>query len=427
MKILIASTGVPGHLNPLLAAASIFMKHGHEVAVQTSTELQPMVEAAGVTFLPEIPEANTFVGYFIANFPERQDRAPGMEMIGFDVEHFFARNLPAQATSLKSALRQFPADLIVADSTYWGTFPLLLEPRESRPAIAHLGISCLNLASGKNLPQRPGSSEEERRAEREQRERVILKPVQIAVDRALASVGCPPLPCPVMETVSVLSDLYLHPGIESFEYPDTDDSSSKVHFIGPLPLVAGQAELPDWWEGLDKTKRLVLVTQGTIANRDLGQLIGPALTALADEKDLVVLVATGGAEFDSIPVALPANARVASFLPYGQVMPHIDLLITNGGYGTVNMALAHGIPIVSAGLTEDKEEVSAHVQWAGVGLDLRTSEATPAALHAAAREILDTPGYRDQAKRFALEFASHDTETELLRHVEACVQQLLEA
>jgi UDP:flavonoid glycosyltransferase YjiC (YdhE family) len=39
-----------------------------------------------------------------------------------------------------------------------------------------------------------------------------------------------------------------------------------------------------------------------------------------------------------------------------------NLLITNGGYSTVNLAISHGIPIISAGLTEDKEEVSAHVQ-----------------------------------------------------------------
>ncbi|MBB5065903.1 glycosyltransferase [Granulicella mallensis] len=427
MKILIASIGVPGHLNPLLSAASIFAKHGHEVAVQTSNEMQAVIEAAGVTFLPEIPEANTSGGYFFANFPERQEKTPGMEMIAFDLEHFFARNLPAQAASLKAALRDFPADLILADSMYWGTLPMLLEPREQRPAIAHMGISILNLGSGKNLPQRPGSSEEERSAERQRRVRVMLKPGQMAVDRALASVGCSPLPCPVMESLSSLSDLYLHPGIESFEYPDTDGAVSKVRYIGPLPLAAGQAPLPEWWADLDKTKRLVLVTQGTIANRDLGQLIGPTLTALAEEEDLLVLVTTGNAPAESIPVELPKNARVASFLPYEQVMPHIDLLITNGGYGTVNMALAHGIAVISAGLTEDKEEVSAHMQWAGVGLDLRTNQATPEAVHAATREILDTPGYREQAKKFALEFASHDAEAELLSAVEACVQQLVEA
>jgi UDP:flavonoid glycosyltransferase YjiC (YdhE family) len=101
-------------------------------------------------------------------------------------------------------------------------------------------------------------------------------------------------------------------------------------------------------------------------------------------------------------------------------MPKLDLLITNGGYGTVNMALEHGIPIISAGLTEDKEEVSAHVQWAGVGIDLRTNHATPETVHAAARKILDSPDYRAQAQKLSQEFASHNTEMELLTKIEEC-------
>lgn len=99
----------------------------------------------------------------------------------------------------------------------------------------------------------------------------------------------------------------------------------------------------------------------------------------------------------------------------------MDLLITNGGYGTVNLALAQGIPIVSAGITEDKEEVSAHVQWAGVGIDLRTERATAESLRAAAREVFDNPAYCERAKELAREFASHNTEMEVLRLIEACV------
>jgi UDP:flavonoid glycosyltransferase YjiC (YdhE family) len=200
-----------------------------------------------------------------------------------------------------------------------------------------------------------------------------------------------------------------------------------VHFIGRLPLPAAPYSLPEWWHDLDETRRLVLVTQGTIANRDLGQLVGPALQGLAEQEDLIVLVTTGGQPAESIPVDIPANARVTDFLPYEYVLPRVDLLITNGGYGTVNMALAHGVPIVSAGLTEDKEEVSAHVQWSGAGIDLRTNQANPEMVRTAARQILDSSVYRDRARELAKEFAQHDTETELLNLLEAWVQPAVEA
>jgi UDP:flavonoid glycosyltransferase YjiC (YdhE family) len=126
-------------------------------------------------------------------------------------------------------------------------------------------------------------------------------------------------------------------------------------------------------------------------------------------------------------VDIPANARVAAFLPYESVLPKVDLLITNGGYGTVNMALAQGVPIVSAGLTEDKEEVSAHVQWSGAGIDLRTNQANPEMVRSAARQILDSSAYRNRARQLAEEFARHDTEAELLELLEACVKVTIEA
>jgi len=138
-------------------------------------------------------------------------------------------------------------------------------------------------------------------------------------------------------------------------------------------------------------------------------------------------VTTGGQPAGSIPVDIPDNARVTAFLPYEQVLPKVDLLITNGGYGTVNMALAHGIPIVSGGLTEDKEEVSATVQWSGAGIDLRTNQANPEMVRSAARQILDSSVYRDRARELAEEFAQHDTEAKLLDLLEACVEPAIEA
>jgi UDP:flavonoid glycosyltransferase YjiC (YdhE family) len=322
------------------------------------------------------------------------------------------------------SLYDFKADLILADSLYWGTLPMLVGPRHKRPAIAHLGISVVNIASGKNIPMRPDETSEQREAELQLRERLMLQPAQQAVNAALASLGFAMLPCPILEAMTELPDLYLHPGIESFEYPD---SNSKVKYIGALPAPTGQPKLPEWWQKLDRTKRLVLVTQGTVANRDLGQVIGPALIALSGREDVTIIVTTGDQPAEAIPVAIPANARITSFLPYAQIMPEIDLLITNGGYGTVNMAISHGIPVISAGLTEDKEEVSAHVQWSGAGIDLRTNEATPEAIRYAVDEIFTQPGYRERAQQLSLEFASHDVEVELLSLIEECITETIDA
>lgn len=422
MKILIASTTAPSHLNPLLTVANILIKHNHEVVLQTAPELKSMVEAAGVPFIPELPETNSFADLMAhMELPERQTKNPSMEIQAFDLEYYFGKQIGSQVAGLRQALRDFPADVILADAAFFGTLPLLLGKREERPAIVHLGVTLLNPFTTKNSPPRPGMTKQEQLAKHERREEVFHQPSKAAMDQALAELGCPPLPCSPLESMTVLPDLFLQTGIESFQY--SEDSSSRVHHVGLLPVPPKQHELPAWWHELDQTKRLVLVTQGIVANRDLRQLISPTLTALAEEKDVVVVATTGEQPGKSLPIEIPANAHVAAFLPYELILPSVDLLITNGGYGTVNLALAQGIPIVSAGMTEDKEEVSAHVQWAGVGIDLRTNQPTVESIHAAAREILDNPVYRQRAKELAQEFASHNTEMEVLNLIEACVPE----
>lgn len=411
MKILLASVGVPGHLNPLLAAATILARH-HEVVVQTSDELRPVVDAAGLRFLPELPGSKTFSGTFIDESPWFATMPPGLEKTARVIAAFFAGKIAVHSSNLQHALSQFPADLILADSMYFGTLPMLLGPRSARPTIAHLGISVLNVHTGKGVPP----SVAERSLQHQQLQSLLLQPLQPAFDRALVAMGRGPLPCPALESLSVLADLFLHPGIASFEYPEA--RTAAVHCIGRLPLPASQTPLPWWWESLDRSKRLVVVTQGTIANYDFSELVGPTLTGLAGESDLNILVTTGNRPIESIPVPIPANAHVATFLPLEEILPQVDLLITNGGYGTVNMALAHGVPIVAAGLTEDKEEVSAHVQWAGVGIDLRTQRPEPEAVRRATREVLDQTHYKARAAAMAEEFASHNSSEELLELIE---------
>jgi hypothetical protein len=139
------------------------------------------------------------------------------------------------------------------------------------------------------------------------------------------------------------------------------------------------------------TDKVVLVTQGTVANYNFELLIAPTLAALANESDVLVVATAGGCTVEAIPGAIPSNARLASYLPFEWLLPRVDVLVTNGGYGSVNQAMSFGIPLVTAGMTEDKADVNARVAWSGVGLNLATNEPTPDALRAPSVPCLIDP------------------------------------
>ncbi|MDX3191834.1 hypothetical protein PV458_25775 [Streptomyces sp. MN03-5084-2B] len=130
------------------------------------------------------------------------------------------------------------------------------------------------------------------------------------------------------------------------------DNATKVRdLLRPLAFAEGQG-LP--WE--DIWAAVAARAAGTTYTDD---------DRLAEE-DVLVAVATGGRPLDSLP-PLPPNARAAEFLPYDELLPKTGVYVVNGGYGGVQYALRHGVPIVAAGHQEDKPEVVARVAWAGVG------------------------------------------------------------
>ncbi|HYZ21634.1 MAG TPA: nucleotide disphospho-sugar-binding domain-containing protein, partial [Rhodopila sp.] len=235
----------------------------------------------------------------------------------------------------------------------------------------------------------------------------------------LQHLGVGPVSLPLFDSVVGLADAYMQLSVPSFEFPRKIPPT--VNFVGTPPIIARQAPLPPWANELDGARRVVLVTQGTQANDNFDALVAPTLAALANEPDVLVVATAGGRPVEAIPGPIPGNARVASNLPFEWMLPKVDVLVTNGGYGTVNQAMSSGIPLVTAGTCADKADVNARVAWSGVGINLSTNEPTQAGLREAVRTVLDTPRYRARAAAMADEFRNIDTRSELLRVINQVV------
>jgi MGT family glycosyltransferase len=427
MKVLMASTPATGHLNPVLGVARDLLGDGHEVTVLSGSALRSRIEAAGAAFRAFPAAADLDLTDIVSIVPELKTMAPGPEQARLAGMRVFVDPIPAQYEGLQRAIHECRPDVIVGDNTIFGVLPLLLGPRAARPPVVLCGTSFLHLPRDDGAPHFLGLWPATTREQRdryatlaEQRDRAVGEPVRHHLNETLARLGVGPLPMQLFSSSVMLADAYLQLSVPSFEFPC--DAPPNVHFVGTPPIVPNQAPLPSWASDLDGPRKVVLVTQGTVANHDFGLLVRPTLDALAEERDVLVVATTGGRPIVSIPGVIPPNARVSRYLPFEWALAKASVLVTNGGYGSVTQALSYGLPIVGAGTTQDKADVNARVAWTGAGIDLGTNQPTPQALRQAVRTVLDQPSYRSRAKALADEFAKHDTRSEVLRIINSLVR-----
>jgi MGT family glycosyltransferase len=409
---LLCASPIQGHVAPVIAIARDLVSRGHDVTVLTGSRFRDAVEAAGAAHRPLTGVADYDDRVMQDLLPDR-DRHRGIAKLEYDVQTMFVRPVPAQFDALERAVAELAPDAVLIEGAFAGALPLVLDDPASRPPVLGVGViplmqlSADTAPSGLGLPPMRGAVGRIRnRVLNAFVTKVVFRKTQALADRIVRELGRPGLDTFVFDFTR-LCDRYLQLSPAEFEYP-RGDLSPNVRFVGTiLPPAPADPVLPEWWEELDGDRPVVHVTQGTIDNKDFGRLVRPTLDALAD-RDVLVVVATGGRPVEELG-ELPGNARAAEFLPYDLLLPRTDVFVTNAGFGGTQYALSHGVPIVAAGDTEDKPEVSMRVQWSGVGVNLRTGTPSAAAVAKAVDEVLADRTYRDRARSMAARIRDYDT------------------
>ena len=154
-----------------------------------------------------------------------------------------------------------------------------------------------------------------------------------------------------------------------------------VRLVGPCDWDP-PVEPPAWLE--DIAEPIVLVTTSSEFQDD-GRLVRCALAALADEDIQVVATLPSGdpASFDP-----PPNSRVLPFVPHAPILDRAACLVTHGGMGATQKALARGVPVCVVPFGRDQLEVARRAEVAGAGTRLPARRLTPERLRGAVREAL---------------------------------------
>jgi UDP:flavonoid glycosyltransferase YjiC (YdhE family) len=264
------------------------------------------------------------------------------------------------------------------------------------------------------LPDRtPEGRERNKIANAAQKE--FFAPAQEAYTEALKSVGAEPRDEFLLDSLYTLPDRFVQMCARSVEY-ERSDAPATLRFAGGYPntkRTKSNWQVPKWWDEVvtnksDNGKKIVFVCQGTVA-MDFKQLVFPTTKALQDRSDVVLVIALGRPGI-SLPsdVRIPTNCHVEDFIPYDSILPHVDVFITTGGYGSFQRALKSGTPLIMAGTTEEKPESAARAERAGVAVNLRTTYPSTAQLSHAVDEVLGNPSFKTRAVEIQDEIAQHD-------------------
>jgi UDP:flavonoid glycosyltransferase YjiC (YdhE family) len=399
-RYLIAASPIPGHVMPLLLVGRDLRSRGHDVVMLTGDEHRQSVEEAGLqaTGLAEdarpkrARQANPVTPALVRRW--LNGRA--------EMTSVFIAPLVAQFNALRALLEQQAFDAVLCDLAFTGVLPLLLGDGSRVPVLV-CGVGPLTLSSADTPPFGLGWRPRQGRDYRAMTwtvHNILMADIQSALNKTLAGVGVGP--CPVFLTDwPVLAERLLQFTVAAMEFPRRDLPGS-VDFTGPVV-----GDVPKPREGA-RGRTVVHVTQGTWDNDDLDELVMPTLVGLADRDDILVVATTGNKKKSVAPQDIPTNARVTDFIPYAELLPTVDVMVTNGGYGGVHHALLYGIPLVIGGATADKPEIAARVAHAGAGVDLGAARPTPAAVAAAVQHVLRTPRYRHAARRLGEELRRHN-------------------
>ena len=437
-KLLICATPIYGHVMPIRAIAKELIARDYEVTFLCGSEYKEKIEHIGATFIPLIGDADITevkIARMVEEFIKADPPPPDDEVM----RRGFIEVIPDQHEGVQRALeimtKKEPEARIVIlfEGAFRGSLPTLLGAGEIHP-IGHIGLGIvpISLSSIDTPPWGPGnppdSSEEGRirnRAANEKNQQETFAKSQLRFEEILRDLGATVPGLFWRDTTVRLADRFVQMCAPSIEYPRSD-APSTLRFAGGLGpgLRDPMTSFPGWWDDIavnPAKKHIVAVSQGTLAI-DPNELIIPTMLAFKDSNGVIVVAALGkkGATLPE-GFLVPENTRYADFIPYDEMLQYSEVFVTNGGYGSVQHGLSHGVPLVVGGIRADKPENAMRVEWSGAGKNLRTHTPTPEMVYQAVTEVLEDPKYKTRAKEIQAEMQSYDPVGVVVENIEVVV------
>lgn len=388
-RVLAYTSPARGHLFPLTPLLIELHRRGHQVAVRTLQSCVELMDGLGFEAAP--------IDARLESMPHEDWRGRSAQQRLARSVRTFTERAEYDAADLAEAIDSWQPDLVVVDINSWGAlaaaerwggpwacfcpYPLALRSRDVPPF-------------GPGLPPPRGAAGRARDR--------LLRPVVLGtIERTMlpplnslrSGLGLDPLDR--FDDLVLGMPLLVYLTAEPFEYPRSDWPDNVV-MVGPCAWEP-RSEPPSWLATLDDP--IILVTTSS-EYQDDSRLVTTALRALADEP-VQVVATVPAAELDGHPV--PANAHVDRFIPHSAILDRAACVVTHGGMGATQKALARGVPVCAVPFGRDQFEVARRVEVAGAGTRLPARKLRPDRLRTAVQRAM---ACRPGAERVAAGFAA---------------------
>jgi UDP:flavonoid glycosyltransferase YjiC (YdhE family) len=408
-KVLMASLAVDGHFNPLTGIAKQLLGSGDDVGWYTGSRYAAKLTELGIPHFPFRRAVEHTPENLNDLYPERT-RLKGPQAISFDAEKIFASNVGDFFSDLCEIKSEFGFDVLVTDAAVF--VQRLVTEVLGLPVVSVIPVA--NMQADPQVPPiffgfQPATGwlgKVRDWAFRVLSDKVVLAPAQRRYASILADHGVDLHKSQrLLEEPYVTSAAVIQSGTMSFDFPRSQ-MNPRVHYVGPLiPYRLGEPA-PFTFQGkLRHYRRTVLVTQGTVDNKDASKLIIPTIEGLQDT-DTLLVVSTGRRGTAELRRRYPAsNVLIEDYIDFEAALPYTDVFVTNGGFGGVMLSLVHGVPLVCAGINEGKNDVNAHVEYHRVGMNLRVERPRPKQIRQAVDRVAAESQWSARARAFQAELS----------------------
>ena len=413
MKVFQTLYASSGNAPPQLAVTQRLIDQGHDVLVLGHEPSRRRIEATGASVVPfrtvhptmdtSRPDADPLRDWEV--------RSP-LAAARLLRDRLYLEPIPGTAAESASAIADFEPDVVLFDFMLLGAG--IAADAAGVPAVAL--VHCPYLLPTPGVPPygfglrwprtvvgRAFQAAIRRTGSRE------FRPVAQAVNAERTARDLPPL---ADWTDQVLGAA----GVLVFTAPELDFAArvplpDNVRFVGPAFEPAGGTWLSPWPN--DDERPLVVVSLSTTYMRqeDLARRVLEAVGELP-----VRVLFTAGPALASSALRPAPNTVVEPFVPHRSVFPQASLVVTHGGWGTINAALSCGAPLVCIPCGRDQPDGARRVSDAGAGVIVRKS-ASPNRIRAAVVDALRDPQLRAGAARMASALGRRDGAEAAVREI----------